>query len=125
MDEHRTLAAIERHLGQANELFARNVAAFNSVEVELRLSREERERTRESTDRLFADLTQFTHEISHRFERAVQGLERAVNGFSRKLDGIDRKIDHQIAESESHRDALMVIYDRLKGVGPPKPDTAA
>ena len=113
-------------------LIERNEAALNGVMEELRLSREEHKRTRESTERLFGEFRQFTHDLSSRFERAMRGVERAVDDLSRTVDGVRISaeqlmvtVDDGIDESKSHRAALWQIFDRL---GPPDPggaDTAA
>ena len=106
MDDGDVIERIEGHLARGNELFHR-------LDEELRLSRLSRERSDAQGERLFAAFQRLTRALAQRFERAEERTERALQSFEQTVDAFDRKLDDSVAESESHRDALFKILDRL------------
>jgi len=111
MRNRELLKRIDRHLDQTDDHWA-------SIDEELRLSREQRERHAE----MFGDLRHFTRDMMRRMELVTQEHVRASTAQVQVSQEIVREIRDLREESRAQRQALLRMLDRF---GPGEAPSAA
>lgn len=104
MRTKRLIERVDGHMARGNELMTRLDKRLASLDEELRLSRESRER-------MVDDFRALAHEIQARFERLVRGFEAQID---KNNDALDSTLDAVNSQSA----AIQHVLARL----PPLPD---
>jgi hypothetical protein len=109
MAEREVLARIERHMARGNDL-------LGEVRDEMRLSREERERSREMFEHhaeLYSDLREFTREMILRVERGGREQVVELRKLGSAFDALRDELRDMRGETRAQTRAILRVLDKL------------
>jgi hypothetical protein len=104
MAEREVLDRIDAHMARGNEL-------LEEVREEMRLSREERELSRE----LFGDMRDFMSEVTVRVERVAREQIAELRKLGRGFEAVTEELRDMRGETRAQTRAILRVLDKLDG----------
>ena len=106
MAEREVLDRIDAHMARGNEL-------MEGVREEMRLSREERERSREWFGGLYSDFREFTRELTLRSERVAREQIAELRALRTGFQAITDELRDMRNETRAQTRAILRVLDKL------------